>query len=128
MKNVFKLFGIIALAAIIGFSFAACGGDDDNGGGTRAEYKDSTRIKIYFSGDLGSKEITDNSPTGFSVTVGGVQQIISDVYYHPTYKGAVDINLTNDMPGSGDIKVSYDGTGVFAGKVPTFTNLPVPRR
>jgi hypothetical protein len=29
MKNVFKLFGIIALAAVIGFSFAAC----DNGGG-----------------------------------------------------------------------------------------------
>ena len=32
MKNVFKLFGIIALAAIIGFSMAACGGDDDGGG------------------------------------------------------------------------------------------------
>jgi hypothetical protein len=33
MKNVFKLFGLIALVAIIGFSFAACGGDDDGGGG-----------------------------------------------------------------------------------------------
>jgi len=29
MKNVFKLFGVIALAAITGFSMAACGGDDD---------------------------------------------------------------------------------------------------
>ena len=31
MKNVFKLFGIIALVAVIGFSMAAC--DNDNGGG-----------------------------------------------------------------------------------------------
>jgi hypothetical protein len=34
MKNVFKLIGIIALAAVIGFSMAACGGDDDEGGGS----------------------------------------------------------------------------------------------
>jgi len=33
MKNIVKLFGIIALVAIIGFSMAACGGDDDGGGG-----------------------------------------------------------------------------------------------
>jgi len=33
MKNVFKLFGIIALVAIIGFSMAACGDDDGDGGG-----------------------------------------------------------------------------------------------
>jgi hypothetical protein len=38
MKNVFKPFGVIALVAIIGFSFAAlsltgCGGADDSGGG-----------------------------------------------------------------------------------------------
>jgi hypothetical protein len=34
MKNVFKLFGVIALATIIGFSIAACGGDDDGDGGS----------------------------------------------------------------------------------------------
>ena len=33
MKNFFKLFGIIALVAIIGFSMVACGGDDGGGGG-----------------------------------------------------------------------------------------------
>ena len=32
MKNVFKLIGVIALAVIIGFSMAACGGDDKDGG------------------------------------------------------------------------------------------------
>jgi len=31
MKNTFKLLGIIAIVAVIGFSFAACGGDDDGG-------------------------------------------------------------------------------------------------
>jgi len=34
MKNTIKVFGIIALVAVIGFSMAACSGDDlDNGGG-----------------------------------------------------------------------------------------------
>ena len=31
MKNKFMVFGIIAFAAIIGFSMTACGGDDDDG-------------------------------------------------------------------------------------------------
>ena len=30
MKNLMKLIGIIALTAIIGFGFTACGGDDDD--------------------------------------------------------------------------------------------------
>ena len=33
MKNLAKLAGIITLAAVIGFSFAACGGDSGGGGG-----------------------------------------------------------------------------------------------
>ena len=33
MKNFVKWFDIIALIAVIGFSFAACGGDDGGGGG-----------------------------------------------------------------------------------------------
>jgi len=31
MKNVFKVFGVIVLAAVIGFSMAVCGGDDGGG-------------------------------------------------------------------------------------------------
>jgi hypothetical protein len=34
MKNLIKVFGIIALVAVIVFSMAACGGDDGGGGGT----------------------------------------------------------------------------------------------
>jgi len=37
MKNVLKAFGVIALAAIIGFSMAACGGDDDGDGGDKRD-------------------------------------------------------------------------------------------
>jgi hypothetical protein len=33
MKNMVKIFGVIALVAIIAFSFTACGGDDGGGGG-----------------------------------------------------------------------------------------------
>ena len=39
MKNFIKLFGIIALVAVIGFSMAACGGDDDGGGGGGDTYR-----------------------------------------------------------------------------------------
>jgi hypothetical protein len=34
MKNTFKVLGFIALVAVIGFSMAACGGGDDDGGVT----------------------------------------------------------------------------------------------
>jgi len=33
MKSMFKFIGVIALVAVIGFSMAACGGDDDNPSG-----------------------------------------------------------------------------------------------
>jgi hypothetical protein len=33
MKNVFKVLGIIALVAVIGFSMVSCKSDDDDGGG-----------------------------------------------------------------------------------------------
>jgi len=34
MKRVFKVLGIIALAAVIGFGFVSCGDDDGGGGGS----------------------------------------------------------------------------------------------
>jgi hypothetical protein len=41
MRNTLKLFGIIALVAVIGFSFAACGGDEDD---------DLTQLKVTVNG------------------------------------------------------------------------------
>ena len=37
MKNALRLFGLIAIVALIGFSFAACGGD----GGTKTKFEGS---------------------------------------------------------------------------------------
>jgi hypothetical protein len=51
MKDAIKWFGIIALVAVIGFSMAACDGDDDNGGGDQiwSKLKDTV-----WDGELGS--------------------------------------------------------------------------
>jgi len=58
MKNLLKLFGIIAMIAVIGFSMTACGGDDDNGG------------------DVAVTDVT-LSPTTLSLTVGGVAETLT---------------------------------------------------
>jgi hypothetical protein len=58
MKNFIKWLGIIALAAVIGFSFAACGGDD---GGDGAGSVDGT----YNSAD-GEKLVLNNGSFTFS--------------------------------------------------------------
>jgi hypothetical protein len=49
MKNTFKLFGIIAFMAVIGFSFSACGDDKDDG--------NSDLFKGTWTGDV------ENTPT-----------------------------------------------------------------
>jgi predicted small lipoprotein YifL len=50
MKNVFKAFGIIAIVAVIGFSMAACGGDD---GGPDYKPDSNNPIKgIWSNGSL----------------------------------------------------------------------------
>ena len=85
MKNFFKLFGIIALVAVIGFSMAACNNDDDeddnggtggNGGGSTLDWP--ADIKAF--GDLKFQ------PTNVGVAY---------IRFRPTYK-----NFDNqDRPG-----------------------------
>jgi len=58
MKNIFKLIGIIALVAVIGFSMFACGGDD-SGGGTGD------------GGDDGSGGTGDGGGAGTNITIKG---------------------------------------------------------
>ena len=48
MKNIVKLFGIIALVALIGFSMASCGKDDDSGSGG----SDSSLVGTWTDGSL----------------------------------------------------------------------------
>jgi len=56
MKNVFKVLGIIAIVAVIGFSFAACGGDDggdDGGDKTNGQQTSGQQYKITITGFTG---------------------------------------------------------------------------
>jgi hypothetical protein len=65
MKNFTKLICIIAIVAVIGFSFVACGGDNggsgDNGGGAGVNLENSSYIYNYIRfekkyGGIGGKE------------------------------------------------------------------------
>jgi len=68
MKNRIKLFGVIALVAVIGFSMAACGGGDsggnDNGG-------DNSGGKTKFEGRWLNLVAIDVGFTDFSFTFTG---------------------------------------------------------
>ena len=47
MKNVFKVLGIIALVAVIGFSMVSCEEETDNGGGGKKELSGTLTAKEY---------------------------------------------------------------------------------
>jgi len=68
MKNVFKLFGIIALVAVIGFSMAGCKEEEDDGiSGTyylQSPFQGSGKVSgmtLTFSGDSYSLYIPSGS-------------------------------------------------------------------
>ena len=81
MKNTIKLLGIIALVAVIGFSFAACGSDDDNGGGGKDALDGTTWKHFWEDGSVSA--FTFNSPN-FKWTVttntGEEQTLYSGTY------------------------------------------------
>jgi len=109
MKNTFKVLGIIAIVAVIGFSFAACGGDDDdgsNGGGGGGSGGISGGTVTYPDG------IADaNKPIDFSFTA-YYEQPISTMINEPasvTISGnKLNINL-------GTPKDSYLGVWNYNG-------------
>jgi len=83
MKNVFKVLGVIALVAVIGFGVATCGDDDSGGGGGtlnwNGEYQtygttNKTKVDLKaktITGVYNSKGGTWNGSTVISnVTVG----------------------------------------------------------
>lgn len=62
MKNLFKLFGVIALAAVIGFSFSACdtggGGGGGNTGGTGGSGGGSNPFVGTWTGNFGGERVS----------------------------------------------------------------------
>jgi hypothetical protein len=61
MKNKPKLFGIITLAVVIGFSMTACGGDDDGGGGGGGGTFTLTGIPAEYNGKYAFFMVSDGS-------------------------------------------------------------------
>jgi hypothetical protein len=122
MKKKILFLGIPALALVLSLVFAGCSNStgSDNGN-LSAELKEPRRIKVYTGISI---PMTANSPAdGFTVTVNGVLQPI----YCTAGSGYMDVAIwmINDIP-AGDIRVFYDGTGVYAGLQP-FSNLAVSR-
>jgi len=73
MKNTFKLFGIIAFMAVIGFSFSACGDSKDDGNssdplkGTWTGQVEGATMKLVAAD--GKFEVEQNgNPSGFRGT------------------------------------------------------------
>jgi len=62
MQNKFKLFGIIALLAIIGFSVIACNSDGDEGGGGGGYYNPSSTT--YYTVEYSVGEGSGSAPSG----------------------------------------------------------------
>ena len=83
MKNVLKAFGVIALAAIIGFSMAACGDGGGGGGGGDTDPKDKWSVKDRWykwvdttaTVTLNHSVATDG---GCTITVGGTAESNND--------------------------------------------------
>ena len=123
MKNAIKLFGIIALVAVIGFSMVACGGDDDgdnNNNNNQQTNQPSTGPRTL-SGTVTAKEI-DTS---------GIYYVSFRYTYNPGEGGPTSCTFTTDLPSpndsftlEGDESLSlntYEWDALTAGKVVNWT-------
>jgi hypothetical protein len=141
----FFVLGILVMVLALGLVFAGCNTDGGDNGGEYpyAEYfpervisssggvtiYDRPTIYIYFDKKIVDSYIWEND-TAFSVTVGGVSESLGthEIELTPPSYNRIGIFFDNDLPSSGDIKVSYDGTGVLTGKLEAFSNLAVSRK
>jgi hypothetical protein len=130
---------LVCLLALSLFSIG-CSSDSDGDGGEYpyAEYypekvisailSEKPHIKIYFNKKIVNSHLWQ-SDTAFSITVGGsLQSFGYDIELVPPRYDTVGIWFNNDLPTGGIIKVSYDGTGVLAGKLDAFSDLTVTRK
>jgi hypothetical protein len=140
MKKKLNFLVMLVCLLALGLVFIGCptdsGGGGGNGGGEEYPYAEyfpkngitKPHIKIYFK-KIGDSYIWKND-TSFSITVGGVSHSLGtyQVELTPPLFNTVGIWFSNDLPSSGDIKVSYDGGGVLAGKLEAFSDMPVLRK
>ena len=113
MKNTIKLFGIIALVAVIGFAMAACGGDDSPSNGPSdvpdPVDKPDTESQITFT-DLGAPFVVDVYVAGEASTIDrywafGASEPVADVITGAKLSGnSITLNV---------YELDYD-SGVFS--------------
>jgi len=126
MKNLFKVLGIVALVAIIGFSMAACGDGGGGGGDDLSLYISS----IHTSGNnyevefkITSDALKNTETTGYVLTIDG-DSVTIDSGGSGTLNGTMHKSLyfTIDPPLTVGTKyaveVTYSGTAVAKGTVP----------
>jgi hypothetical protein len=98
MKNFFRLFGLIAIVAVIGFSFTACKEpeDKDEGKGGGGQGSGSTREKaiLVTVGDSSSHTISSSGEHWFKFTG------TSDPVIFETTGDVVDTYMVVDTLGS----------------------------
>jgi hypothetical protein len=96
MKNIFKLIGIIALAAVIGFSMAACGGSGDD--------EDGEEIYIGSAGNVTYKLIITNTryvlTAGGKTSTGTIERSPNGFTLIPSRQGAVPFTATVSSGGN----------------------------
>jgi hypothetical protein len=113
MKHTIKFIGIIALVAIIGFSFAACGDGSDDGGGDNITYTVSFRNETYGTGTyldfLFSDPVSGFSQENIKISdgTGSVTKGITIGFV-----GSPSCSLTITVERSGTINVSISKAGI----------------
>jgi hypothetical protein len=97
MKNVFKILGVIALVAVIGFSMVSCG-DDDNKGGDALNWNGE-----YQTYGTTNKTIVDLA----AKTITGAYDVKNGTWNSSTVISDITVGSTTDFPSmSGNISHS----------------------
>ena len=127
MKNRIKLFGVIAMVAIIGFSMAACDNGSTGGGGNvpealqgnwlnNNEY-DTLKYLVFDANGLGNLNSSSDTPTSFSnvriwwivASVSGNTLNLHHRDFGSKVDGSVDYSITGDQLTLSD-NSSFNGT------------------
>ena len=124
MKNLVKLFGIIALVAVIVFSMAACGEDDPDGNGdptsvAYTSYDDQgNKYELVINKDPNRAAYTPQTGDSFTLTVTNpAGTVIASATGTVTVNGS---NFTLTKSGGGEITITISGgaIGTISGTVP----------
>ena len=100
MKNVFKVLGIIALVAVIGFSMASCGGDDggNNDGGNNNNGSNNGGTPNW-NGEYQTYGTTNKTKVDFAAkTITGVYDSKDGTWNGSTVISNVTVGSTTDFP------------------------------